>query len=34
MSTGAEKNYSLLYLVAAAFTVAGGLIVLRIKSVR
>ncbi|MDX3102122.1 MFS transporter [Nonomuraea angiospora] len=29
-----EKNYTLLYLVAAAFTVAGGVIVLRVKSVR
>ncbi|MGW6500890.1 MFS transporter [Nonomuraea angiospora] len=29
-----EKNYTLLYLVAAAFTVAGGVIVLRIRSVR
>ncbi|MEU6720854.1 MFS transporter [Nonomuraea sp. NPDC046802] len=31
---GAEKNYTLLYLVAAACTLAGGVIVLRIKSVR
>lgn len=31
---GAEKNYTLLYIVAAAFTVAGGFIVLRVKSVR
>jgi MFS family permease len=33
-SAGGEKNYTLLYLVAAACTVAGGLVVLRIKSVR
>lgn len=31
---GGEKNYTLLYLVAAACTVLGGLAVLRIKSVR
>ncbi|MEV0228139.1 MFS transporter [Nonomuraea sp. NPDC050786] len=31
---GAEKNYTLLYLVAAACTLMGGLVVLRIKSVR
>jgi hypothetical protein len=28
------KNYTLLYLVAAACTVLGGLVVLRIRSVR
>lgn len=33
-ATGSEKNYTLLYLVAAAITLLGGLIVLRIKSVR
>ncbi|MFG1996872.1 MFS transporter [Actinoplanes sp. NPDC048988] len=31
---GGEKNYTLLYLVAAACTAAGGLVVLRIKSVK
>jgi MFS family permease len=31
---GGEKNYTLLYLVAAACTLLGGLVVLRIKSVR
>lgn len=31
---GGEKNYALLYTVAAACTVAGGLVVLRIRSVR
>lgn len=30
----APKNYTLLYIVAAAFTLAGGLVVMRIKSVR
>ncbi|THG32824.1 MFS transporter [Naasia lichenicola] len=29
-----DKNYTLLYIIAAACTVAGGLVVLRIKSVR
>lgn len=29
-----EKNYTLLYIVAAAFTVAGGLVVTRVRSVR
>jgi MFS family permease len=33
-TSGAEKNYTLLYLVAAACTLLGGLVVLRIKSVR
>ncbi|MEU7743272.1 glycoside hydrolase family 3 C-terminal domain-containing protein [Nonomuraea sp. NPDC049158] len=34
-ATGGEKNYALLYFIAAAFTVAGGLVVLlRVKSVR
>ncbi|MEW9870740.1 MFS transporter [Arthrobacter sp. HS15c] len=33
-ATAAEKNYTLLYLVAAAITLLGGLVVLRIKSVR
>ncbi|WP_432542035.1 MFS transporter [Kineococcus sp. SYSU DK002] len=32
--SGGEKNYPLLYVVAAAFTLAGGAVVLRIKSVR
>ncbi|MEU4420273.1 MFS transporter [Actinoplanes sp. NPDC024001] len=31
---GGEKNYTLLYLVAAVCTVLGGLVVLRIKSVK
>ncbi|MFI6792086.1 MFS transporter [Nonomuraea sp. NPDC050383] len=31
---GGEKNYALLYLVAAACTLLGGLVILRIKSVR
>ncbi|MFB4268441.1 MFS transporter [Nonomuraea sp. GTA35] len=31
---GGEKNYTLLYLIAAASTLLGGLIVLRIQSVR
>ncbi|MEV0196729.1 MFS transporter [Nonomuraea sp. NPDC050691] len=31
---GGEKNYTLLYLVAAACTLLGGLVILRIKSVR
>ncbi|SEG92700.1 hypothetical protein SAMN04489712_1355 [Thermomonospora echinospora] len=34
VTAGEDKNYTLLYLVAAACTVLGGLIVLRIKSVR
>lgn len=34
-ASGDEKNYTLLYLIAAAFTVVGGLVVLtRVKSVR
>jgi len=34
-ASGGDKNYTLLYLVAAAFTLAGGLVVvLRVKSVR
>ncbi|WP_197093489.1 MFS transporter [Nonomuraea sp. SBT364] len=33
-ASGAQQNYTLLYLVAAACTLLGGLIVLRIKSVR
>ncbi|GAA1963957.1 MFS transporter [Agromyces allii] len=32
--TGGEKNYSLLYLIAAALVLAGGLVILRIRSVR
>ena len=32
--TGAEKNYSLLFFVAAALVLAGGLVILRIRSVR
>ena len=31
---GGEKNYTLLYIIAAACTLLGGLVVLRIKSVR
>lgn len=34
VSAAGEKNYLLLYVVAAAFTVAGGLIVLRIRGVK
>lgn len=33
-ATDTEKNYTLLYLVAAGITLLGGLVVLRIKSVR
>ncbi|GGJ21900.1 MFS transporter [Paenarthrobacter histidinolovorans] len=33
-ATATEKNYTLLYLVAAGITLLGGLVVLRIKSVR
>jgi MFS family permease len=33
-ATAAEKNYTLLYLVAAGITLLGGFVVLRIKSVR
>ncbi|GAA3383479.1 MFS transporter [Cryptosporangium minutisporangium] len=33
-AAGGEKNYTLLYLVAGVFTVLGGLVVLRIRSVR
>ncbi|MFJ6158753.1 MFS transporter [Pseudarthrobacter sp. NPDC092184] len=33
-ATAAEKNYTLLYLIAAGITLLGGLVVLRIKSVR
>ena len=32
--TGADKNYSLLFLIAAAFVLVGGLVILRIRSVR
>lgn len=32
--TGAEKNYTLLYLIAAALVLLGGLVILRIRSVR
>lgn len=34
VAAGADKNYSLLYIVAAAFTFLGGLAILRVKSVR
>ena len=34
VASAAEKNYSLLYLIAAAFTVAGGIVVLKVKTVR
>lgn len=34
VSAVGEKNYLLLYIVAAAFTVAGGLVVLRIRGVK
>jgi MFS family permease len=33
LSLGAEKNYSLVYVLAATFTVLGGLAVLRVRSV-
>ena len=33
-SAAGEKNYTLLYIIAAAFTVLGGLAVLRVRSVR
>ena len=33
-ATGGEKNYTLLYLVAAALVLAGGLVITRIRSVR
>ena len=32
--TGADKNYSLLFIIAAAFVLLGGLVILRIRSVR
>jgi len=32
--TGAEKNYTLLYVIAAALVLMGGLVILRIRSVR
>lgn len=32
--TGAEKNYTLLYVIAAALVLLGGLVILRIRSVR
>jgi MFS family permease len=32
--TGADKNYSLLFIVAAALVLLGGLVILRIRSVR
>ena len=32
--TGDAKNYSLLFFIAAAFVLLGGLVILRIKSVR
>ncbi|GAA4045477.1 MFS transporter [Agromyces indicus] len=32
--TGGDKNYSLLFIVAAALVLAGGLVILRIRSVR
>ncbi len=34
VASAADKNYSLLYLIAAGFTVAGGLVVLKVKAVR
>lgn len=33
-ATAAAKNYTLLYLIAAAFTTLGGLVILRIRAVR
>ncbi|UWD84173.1 MFS transporter [Curtobacterium flaccumfaciens] len=33
-ATGGEKNYTLLYLLAGVFTVIGGLLALRVRSVR
>ena len=32
--TGGDKNYSLLFIVAAALVLVGGLVILRIRSVR
>ena len=32
--TGAEKNYTLLFIIAAALVLLGGLVILRIRSVR
>lgn len=34
VSAAGDKNYTLLYVIAAACTVLGGLVVLRIRSVR
>lgn len=34
VAAGADKNYTLLFLVAAAFVLAGGLVIQRIRSVR
>ncbi|TKJ99987.1 MFS transporter [Plantibacter flavus] len=34
VTAGGGKNYTLLYIIAAAFTLLGGLVVLRIRSVR
>ena len=31
---GGDKNYTLLYIIAALFTLVGGMVVLRVKSVR
>lgn len=33
-AVGAEKNYSVLYVIAAIFTILGGAVVLRVKAVR
>ncbi|KQQ04186.1 MULTISPECIES: MFS transporter [unclassified Rathayibacter] len=33
-SVAGDKNYTLLYLIAGAFTIIGGLVVMRVKSVR
>ena len=34
MAAGGEKNYTLLYVVAAAVTVLGGIVAMRVRSVR
>ena len=33
-AVGAEKNYSIVYIAAAIFTIVGGLVILKVKSVR
>ena len=34
VAAGGDKNYSLLYLLAGAFTILGGVVVLKVKAVR